>query len=375
MEVSRMELKVDRAEFSRIISRIQGIVERKNTMPVLANCLIKADKEGIALMATDLDITLIDRCAAKVKKTGNVSLNARKLHEIFRELEEGEVEFKELEPAKVELKSSHFTCALQGINPEEFPVLPTADGFQFVELEAGILSEMIAKTIYAAATEEGRFTLNGIFMEKLAEDSLLRFVATDGHRMAAIDRQVQSIKDMKLPTGAILPKKGMIELQRLIGGIDGKVSLGVKENHVAIKLGDTLLFMRLVDGEFPEYKRVIPEKNPVTVTLGRDDFLKSLRRTSVLVDEKARAVKLIFSKGKMVIESSNPSYGIAKGESECEYDGTPLEIGFNDRYLYDILTNISAGKIKMEIKDELSPVLFTVDADTKYQCVIMPMRI
>jgi len=370
-----MELKVDRADFSRSISRIQGIVERKNTMPVLANCLIKADKEGIALMATDLDITIIDRCSAKVKKIGSVSLNARKLHEIFRELEEGEVEFKEIEATKVELKASHFTCDLQGINPDEFPVLPTVEGFQFFEIEAGILSEMISKTIYAAATEEGRFTLNGIFMEKLGEDELLRFVATDGHRMAAIDRQVQVIKEMQLPAGVILPKKGMVELQRLVSGIEGKVSLGVKENHIAIKIGDTLLFMRLVDGEFPEYKRVIPENNPITARLGRDDFLKSLRRTSVLVDEKARAVKLIFSKGKMVIESSNPSYGIAKGESECEYEGNPLEIGFNDRYLYEILTTISEGKVKMEIKDELSPVLFTVDSDTKYQCVVMPMRI
>ena len=369
-----MEFKIERADFSRCISRIQGIVERKNTMPILANCLIKAGKTGIDIMATDLDITIIDRCPAKVKKTGNASLNARKLHEIFRELEEGEVEFKELEATKVEIKASNFTCSLQGINPDEFPVLPTLEGFQFFEIDSKVLTEVISKTIYAAATEEGRFTLNGILMEKL-DGNLLRFVATDGHRMAAIDREVEGAKDLKLQAGIILPKKGMLELQRLIAGVEGKVSLGVKDNHIALKTGDTVLFMRIVDGEFPDYKRVIPEGNPVKVLIGRDEFLKSLKRTSALVDEKARAVKLIFSKEKMVIESSNPSYGVAKAESACEYQGPSLEIGFNDRYLFEILSTVSGGKIQMEMKDELSPVLFTVDSDTKYQCVIMPMRI
>jgi len=369
-----MEIKVERSDFSRSISKIQGIVERKNTMPVLANCLIKADKAGIELMATDLDITIIDRCPAKVKKTGSVSLNARKLHDIFRELDEGEVELKETEVTKVEIKANNFTSSLQGIKPDEFPVLPSAEGFSFFELDSEILSEMITKTIYAAATEEGRFTLNGIFMEKVNGD-ILRYVATDGHRMAAIDRQAEGVKELNLSAGVILPKKGMTELQKLIGLVKGKISLGVKDNHIAIKVEDTLLFMRLVDGEFPEYKRVVPENNPVKVAVARDEFLKSLRRASVLVDEKARAVKLIFSKGKMIIESSNPSYGTAQGECPCEYDGPQMEIGFNDRYLYDILTTINDGMVKMELKDELSPVLFLTDSDTKYQCVIMPMRI
>jgi DNA polymerase-3 subunit beta len=167
----------------------------------------------------------------------------------------------------------------------------------------------------------------------------------------------------------------MTEVQKLISGVEGKINMGVKDNHIALKISETLIFMRLVDGEFPEYKRVIPEGNPVKVSVGRDEFLKSLRLASVLVDEKARAVKLNLSKGKMVVESSNPSYGVAKGETECDYEGGPLDIGFNDRYLYDILTTISDGKLKMELKDELSPVLFTVDSDPKYQCVIMPMRI
>ena len=369
-----MEFKVERSDFVKSIARIQGIVERKNTMPALANCLLKASKTGIEIMATDLDITIIDRCPAKVKKTGNACLNARKLHDIFRELDEGEVELKESEVTKVEIKASNFVCELQGINPDEFPVLPSLEGFKFVELDAEVLSEMISKTIYAAATEEGRFTLNGIFMEKVSEDQI-RFVATDGHRMAAIDRQLEACKELVLAAGVILPKKGMTELQKLIAGYEGKISLGVKDNHLAVKIADTVLFMRQVDGEFPEYKRVIPESNPVKLSIGRDDFMKSLRRASVLVDEKARAVKLILAKGKMVIESSNPSYGVARGESACEYNGADMEIGFNDRYLYDILTVINSGQVKMELKDELSPVLFTTDGDTKYQCVIMPMRI
>ncbi len=370
-----MEIKVDRAQFSKSLTKIQGIVEKKNTMPILANCIIKAGKDYLEVQATDLDITIKDRCPAEVKKIGSSSLSAKKLYEILRELEDGEVLIKEIEPNKLEVRSSNFTYDLQGINPEEFPVLPTTEGFQFFEIESEILSEIIRKTIYGAALEEGRFTLNGIFMERLPDGEMVRFTATDGHRMCMIDREAKGLKELKLEKGVILPKKGMNELEKLIGGFTGKIQLGLKDNHIALQVGETAIFMRLIDGEFPEYQRVIPDKNPVKVVAARDSLLKSLRRASVLVDEKIRSVKLSFQESKIVIEGRHPTYGIAKGESECEYRGKPFEIGFNDRYLFDILTAVSADKITMEIKDELSPVLFRFDDDTKYLCVVMPMRI
>jgi len=380
-----MEITLDKAEFTKSITRIQGIVERKNTMPVLANCLIKAGKNGIQVMATDLDVTIIDSCPAKLKKSGpaggGICLNAKKLYEIFRELEEGEVALTETESYKVELKTQSrdagFVCELQGINPEEFPVLPKEEGFQFFELEPELLTEMITKTIYCSATEEGRFVLSGIFMEKL-ENEWLRFVATDGHRMAVIDREVAGSKELVFDKGVILPKKGMSELVKLFSAQEaekGKIKLGVKDNHLVVKTENTIIFMRLVDGEFPEYKRVIPEDNPIKVNLERDHFLKSLRLASVMVDEKARSVKLNFSKGKLLIEGKHPTYGRAEGECPCDYQGQKVEVGFNDRYLFDILTSVGAGKITMEIKDELSPVLFRTETDTKYLCVVMPMRI
>jgi len=370
-----MEIQVEKAQLAKCLGKIQGIVEKKNTMPILANCVIKASKSGLEIQATDLDITIKDRCSAEVKKTGTIGLNAKKLYEILRELEEGEVIIKEVEPNKVEVKSSNFTYDLQGINPEEFPVLPTLEGFQFFEIEAEILFEMTKKTIYGAALEEGRFTLNGILMERLKEGEILRFTATDGHRMCLIDREVKGFKEFKLEKGVILPKKGMNELEKIISEFEGKIQLGIKDNHVALQAGETVIFMRLIDGEFPEYQRVIPEKNPVKITVSREAFLKGLRRASVLVDEKIRSVKLSFQDGKMIIEGRHPTYGIAKGESECEFSGKAVELGFNDRYLFDILTAVSASKIIMEIKDELSPILFRFDDDTKYLCVVMPMRI
>jgi DNA polymerase III subunit beta len=370
-----MEIKLERAEFYKSISKIQGIVEKKNTMPVLANCLIRAGRKGLEILATDLDITIIDHCPAEVKKAGNVSLNARKLHEIFRELDEGQVELKEIDKEKIEIKSSNFKCDIQGINPDEFPNLPTTDGFKFFETEPAVLSEMIAKTIYAGATEEGRFTLNGIFMEKGESGEFVRFVATDGHRMAMIDREIIGSKELPLEHGVILPKKGMIELQRLLGGVEGKIQFGVKDNHIAVKIADSVLFMRLVDGEFPEYRRVIPEGNPVKAGVGRDAFLKSLKRASIMVDEKARSVKVSFSKGKIMIEGRHPTYGSAQGEAECDFNGANVEIGFNDRYLFDILNTVPEGKVELELKDEISPVIFRTESDGKYLCVIMPMRI
>jgi len=200
-------------------------------------------------------------------------------------------------------------------------------------------------------------------------------VATDGHRLALIDREVEGISELELTEGVILPKKGMNELDKLIRGIEGKLKLGVKDNHIAVKISNTLLFMRLVDGEFPEYRRVIPEENPFKVKIKREEFLKTLRKASVMVDEKARAVKLNFTDSTLVIEGRHPSFGVARGECECEFEGEPLEIGFNDRYLYDILTTVEGENVFMEIKDELSPVLFRSDDDEKYLCVVMPMRI
>jgi len=369
-----MEIKIDRGQFSRCLGKIQGIVERKNTMPILANCVIKAGKGNVEIQATDLDITIKDKCSAEVKKTGMVSLNAKKLYEILRELDEGEMIVKEVDPNKLEIKSSNFTYELQGINPEEFPVLPTTEGFQFFEIETEVLLEMVKKTIYATALEEGRFTLNGIFMERFKDKGILRFTATDGHRMAMIDREVKGFEELKLERGVILPKKGMSELEKLSAGFEGKIQLGIKDNHIALQIGETLMFMRLIDGEFPEYQRVIPENNPIKVTVKRDSFLKGLRRASVMVDEKARSVKLSFKDGKMEIEGRHPSYGVAKGESECEFTGKAFEIGFNDRYLFDILNAVNASQVYMEFKDELSPVLFKFDDDNKYIGVIMPMR-
>ena len=370
-----MKISVDRDNFSRCLTRLQGVVEKRNTMPVLANCLIRSGDDKVYLLATDLDITIIDSCPAKVKKPGSVSVNARKLYEIFKELEPGEVELDEPEAQKLVINYQNFVFDLQGINPEEYPLLPSDEGYEYFGIEAEILSEMIDKTIYAAAVEEGRFTLNGIFMEKHEDGKNLRFVATDGHRLALIDREVEGLESLNLEKGVILPKKGMSELDKLIGSVEGKIELGVKENHIALRIGDTLLFMRLVDGEFPEYRRVIPEDNPLKIKISREEFLKSLRKASTLVDEKARSVKLSFKDGKMTIEGRHPSFGIARGECACEFQGEELEIGFNDRYLYDILTTVSGENILMEIKDEMSPVLFKTDDDEKYLCVVMPMRI
>jgi DNA polymerase-3 subunit beta len=372
-----MKFTIEKDVFLKCLSKLQGIVEKRSTMPILSNSLLRVLKGELEVTATDLEVTVLDRCEISSSEPGSITLSAKKLYEIVRELPEGPLELRSKEDNWVEIKSGKNLFELVGLGSEEFPKVPEISQYSLMELDAAVLKQMVEKTIYASAGEESRYSLNGIFLEKSEDKKGLRMAATDGHRLAVIDREIEPAAKMQLEKGVILPRKGMAEVKKILEGVDGKVQFGIKDNSAAVKTNATVVFMRLIDGEFPEYRRVIPEpgERKKKVSIAREDFQRTLRRASLLVDERARAVKFSLSSNLLVMEGKNPGLGTSHGECEVEYKGDKVEIGFNDRYFMDILAVTSSDKIKLEIKDELSPVMVLPDDDSRYFCIVMPMRL
>jgi DNA polymerase-3 subunit beta len=371
-----MEILVEKEKFLKSLSKIQGVVEKRNTMPILSNTLIQSKDQELEIVATDLDITIIDHVESDIKDGGSITVNARKLYEIIRELPEGKISIKKKGEARVEVKAERSVFNLVGISSDEFPSISDISQYSFIEVEAKTIMDMIEKTIYASAGEEARFNLNGIFIEKIEKDSALRMVATDGHRLALIDRDVQNLKSLSLKKGVIMPRKGMSELKKLLEGKEGNVELAIKENNAAARINGTVLIMRLIDGDFPEYQRVVPEGNDIKAKFNRGDLLKTIRLASILADEKIRVVKFLFSGKRLLIEGKSANLGEARGECEMEYNGTDMEVGFNDRYIVDIINVVEGSEnIVMEMKDSLSPIIVRVDKDPKYTCFVMPIRL
>ncbi len=371
-----MDILVEKEALLKSLSKVQGVVEKRNTMPILSNTLLRSRDSELEIVATDLDVTIIDRLPVEVKKAGSITLSARKLYEISKELPEGKISLKEKGESKFEVKGEKGVFDLLAISSEEFPSISDISEYSFIQVEAKTILEMIEKTIYASAGEEARFNLNGIFMEKQNKDKTLRMVATDGHRLAMIERELAGLNNLNLKKGVIMPRKGMAELKKLLEDRQGNIEFGIKENNAAARMDGTVLIMRLIDGEFPEYQRVIPEKSDNRASVEREKLLKTIRLASILADEKIRAVKFKFSKNALLIEGKSANFGEARGDCEIDYQGKDLEVGFNDRYVVDIINSVpGAERLIIEIKDELSPAVIKVDNDDKYTCVVMPMRL
>ncbi len=370
-----MELIIERDAFIKSLSKVQGIVEKRNAMPILSNTLLRAQDDAIEMVATDLDVTVIDKCPVDLKSGGNLTLNAKKLYDIVRELPEGALSLTSGEDFHVEVKSGKSRFDIMGMSSEDYPKIPDASDFKMVKVLAPVLLEMIQKTIYAVAGEEARFSLHGIYAEKGEDQKTLKMVATDGHRLAMLDRELASLSDMPLEKGVIMPRKAMAEAVKLLDDVEGEVGLAIEEKMAAMSVEDTVLIMRLVDGKFPDYQKVIVEGADKKAVLEKEELMRNLRRVSIMVDEKARAVKFAFKDNLLTLESKNPNFGSSHSEMDIEYDGEPVSIGFNDRYFVDIMNADKGDKLIMEMKDEQSPAIVKTNDDDRYLCVVMPMRL
>lgn len=369
-----MEISVKREDLLHGLYLVQGVVERRTPQPVLAHVLIEPDGDHVAFSATDMEVGLRCRVPAKVKKGSPVTANARKLYEIAREITADEVTLKASTAGWVDLLGGRSKFKVVSLDPKEFPALPLGPGAAAgttIKIAAGTLREMIDKTLFAVSTDETRFNLSGVYLE--SSDDGLRMVATDGHRLAMIER---SLKCVKLPKGVIMPRKGLVEVRKLLEQEEAELSLVIAEKDVRVQAGDVSFFMRLVEGDFPDYKQVIPGSTRSKARMNREEFLGALRRIALLASERSHGVKLGLQKGTLEIAASNPEQGEASEDLEVSYTGEPITVGFNARYLLDVLGVHAAGDvIELGLTDEVGPGVLHGSQDPSFTYVLMPMRL
>jgi len=374
-----MQFTISKDVLLKGLGRVQGIVERKTTLPILSNVLIEAAEGELHLTATDLEVGMKSSYAAEVKSAGRVTVAAKKLYEIIKELPDGEVSIRAKENSWIEIRCGKAIFNIVGLSADEFPFFPQLGREQFLELQALELREMIDKTLFAVSTDESKYNLNGIYFRELEDEdgrTVLRLVATDGHRLALIQRPLAGgAATEELRRGVIFPRKGIIELKKMTEEGPGTILLGFLDNNAMVRKDQTTVVMRLVDGDFPDYSRVIPKSNEFTASLAADPFLHGLRRMAILSSERSKGVKLQLRKSLLEISSSNPELGDAREELEVDYDGPEIAIGFNARYLIDILNAQNETKINLHLKDNLSPGLLRPDLDPDFLAVVMPMRL
>jgi DNA polymerase-3 subunit beta len=372
-----MELVVRKTDLLRELQLFQGIVERKNTIPILANVLLEAKGDEVRMLATDLEVGLRSRCPASVAKSGSLTLPAKKLYEIVKALPETDVRIEE-DKNGVKVAAERFESRMQTLPRDDFPTLPESSGNFSAKLSRDVVKQMVSKTQFAITGEDTRYFLNGALFI-LRPDSMT-LVSTDGHRLALITvprDKADGKKSDKEEERVILPRKTLLELGRLLGDGDGDIQYEHGENHLFFDIGGRLLISRMIDGQFPAFERVIPKSNDKRVEFDRDRLTSAVRRVALLSNERSRAVKFQIEKGKVEIASSSPEFGEAKETVIVEYSAAPVTICFNAQYVIDFLGAVETDSVALEFKDEMSQaVMSPIGAEGyTYTYVIMPMRV
>lgn len=370
-----MEIKIKREELQAGLGLVQSIVERKTTMPILANVLISAEKKSLSITATDLEVGINSSYQAEVISPGKITVHAKSLYDIVRELPNDTVNITVKDSNWIEILCGRSKFKIVGLAPEEFPALPTRGSGQTQRIENQIISEMIEKTSFAMSSDETRHNLNGICADfsggKDGKTAIM--VATDGHRLSVIKRE--SASELNLPKGMIIPRKGVIELAKLIADGDEPIDLWADSKHLIAYRNKVTLVIRLIDGQFPPYEQVIPAKSPKVITLNRAELIQAMKRVSLLSTDRARGVKFSVSPGNLDITASNPDLGEAREELTATYKGAAFEIGFNARYFVDVLSAIEDEQAVLEMGDETAPCVVKSEFDRGFTHVIMPMRL
>ena len=370
-------VEVEKKDLISLLSKTQNIVEKRNTMPILVNVLLESDQGKLRVFATDLEVSLTDEIPVLKEKKGRVAVSAKNLFDIVKELAEAPIVLNKKENNWLEIRQKKSVFNIVGISADEYPVFPTYSTKDFLKIDSSVLSDMIEKTIYSVSSDETRYHLNGVYFERQAEQGrdVYRMVATDGHRLSLVDRQVE-LKGAGLPSnGVIIPRKGLHEIKKLLDSVGGECEMAVEGSQLILRHQSTVLMVRLIEGKYPNYQQLIPQKLPNHAHVHRETLLASLKRVSLLSNQKYKGVKLSLSDGRMEITSNNPELGDAKEEIEIRYKGNDLEIGFNARYMLDVLNSFDDDEVDIELNDQLSPGLMRPHNDNSYTCVVMPMRI
>jgi DNA polymerase-3 subunit beta len=372
-----MQFVTRKESINRVLSLVQGIVEKRSTRPILANALLETDEDKVSLYATDLEVGLHAFFEASVGSGGSITAPAKKMADIVRLLpEEAEISVEVTENNYLRINSGKIEYKLAGAPKADFPAVPKYEFGGGISVPAQRLKEMINRTIYAITTEETRYALNGAQM--VIGEGKMRMVSTDAHRLSFVEYDFEDYAGE--PVSMLIPRKTVAELRNLIGDTAEKVEFGHSENHLFFKLGDYMLDSRMLEGQFPNYDKVIPKDNDKQVKVKREIFAEAINRVALLSHETSKAVRLHLMSGRMLLSSSNPEMGEAKEEIEADYKGPELKVGFNSKYLSDFISSLAVEEVIIELRDEagaglLLPAAAGGEEKGEYKYVIMPMRI
>ena len=370
-----MKATIERATLLKSLGHVQSVVERRNTIPILSNVLIDATSDGaIRLMATDLDLQVVENVQAAVEGPGATTVSAHTLHDIVRKLPEGSQVRLEAAEGKMLIQAGRARFNLQTLPRDDFPVIAEGELPVSFELPADTLKQIIDKTRFAISTEETRYYLNGIFWH-VSDDPLpvLKAAATDGHRLARVT--------ITRPDGAesmpdvIIPRKCIAELRKLLDEVDGSVGVSLSNSKIRFDLGQAILTSKLIDGTFPDYSRVIPTGNDKILKIDPRSFEEGVDRVSTIATEKTRAVKMALERDRITLSVTSPESGTASEEVPADYGADGLEIGFNARYLLDILDQIEGDTVEVHLADAAAPTLLRENDKAAALYVLMPMRV
>lgn len=367
-----MEVRISRETFLNGLQRVQGIVESKGAMPILSHLLLSTEKDAVQIRATDLEIGASGVYGANVIAEGAVSLSARKLFDIVRELPNLEVHLLKEENNWVTLKCGKSKFRLPGLPAEDFPSLPDYSEEGLLEFECKSLREMIRKTFFALSPDETRQALNGLLLE--SEGGKASMVGTDGHRLSMITRQIAKAKGGEKQS-FVIPKKALAELVKLMEDDDATLAFSSKNNHIAFMQGKQVIVSRKIDGKFPNYQQVIPSDNKLQVKVNRNEFQHALKRVALLADEKSKMVRFDIQKGTMTLISDTTDLGAATEEIAVDYAGGEVSIGLNAKYVLDVLNVIEDEEVILNLRDQNSSCLITVPSDNEFLSIVMPMRL
>jgi DNA polymerase III subunit beta len=364
-----MDVVLDRDAFLKGLQMVHNIVEPRQTLPILANVLMEADGETMRITATDLEVGARVSIPARVASGGALTVSARKLTEIVKELPSASLSLKVGENAGVTMRCAGVSYRLVGMAPDDFPAVVPAAPLAWLRMEAGMLREMLAQTSFAISHDESRFALNGVLFVLQAKE--VRFVATDGHRLALATRGVgQGLNGVS----GIVPRKAVVEIMRVLGASED-VQIAITENQFVMQMPNFVMTARLIEGQFPNWEAVLPRNHPGRLALKRSSLSAALRRVSVMAEERNKPVRFALASGSLTLSAASHDLGEAEEQLEVDYTGGELTIGFNSRYVLDALTPMEHDDVLLEFKDALSPGVVRSAADEGYCCVIMPMRI
>ncbi len=375
-----MKVKIQRQDLLTALQRVQGVVEKRNTMPILANILLEAKKDGLDILATDLELAMRGLYKATVEEPGSVTFSARKLFEILKEIREPEVKLAVADNSWVTIKAGRSEFRVVGLPSQDYPSLPAIERDGLIPLPSAGLLELIRRTIFAVGDNDTRYVLNGVLLSIISESTkkaTIRLVGTDGHRLAMAEEEV-SIDQSALPskeTKVIIPKKAAIEIRRLLEEDDNEPLIGFTKNMVIFRKSGLVLTSRVMEGAYPNYQQVVPKDGPKKVKVSREELEGAIRRVSLLSKDKSYAIKLSFTKAQIHLSSSNPDLGEANEEISAEHQGDDFSTGFNARYLLDVLSAIDGELLTLQMETPLSPCLIQEHENKKFKAVVMPVKV